>query len=72
MGMAANMVVTEGTMVMDMVGMEAMVVDMEEDMATNMAAITEEAVATEIMGKAITTMEKSIMMVKEVRRAPYL
>ena len=72
MGMAANMVVTEGTMVMDMVGMEAMVVDMEEDMETNMAAITEEAVATEIMGKAITTMEKSIMMVKEVRRAPYL
>ena len=72
MGMAANMVVTEGTMVMDMVAMEAMVVDMEEDMATNMAAITEEAVATEIMGKAITTMEKSIMMVKEVRHAPYL
>lgn len=72
MGMAANMVVTEGTMAMDMVAMEAMVVDMEEDMATNMAAITEEAVATEIMGKAITTMEKSIMMVKEVRRAPYL
>lgn len=72
MGMAANMVVTEGTMVMDMVAMEAMVVDMEEDMATNMAAITEEAVAMEIMGKAITTMEKSIMMVKEVRRAPYL